>query len=292
MSGRKRNSSPKKTNLSKRPRVQRSPQPGPSTRRNETGSPPPPVVRTGKRKYRPSHPVDQEAAPELAIQQAGPKRLRIAPRSPTPEPEVQPEPETPPPVDEPPDEIEWPDPELSEEEDGYVTPPRRRTGPDPDAPRNPLRDELPLEDLEMRDEDINHFIEQTENEETMVNNRYRIVKYKASMNIINVRESRNPSGLLRKIFEEFSERAIDVASRFLTPFRLGVTVNNENLDWPIYLPPRTIRSGMNTAVNILKEFKKANQSARNGSLLDATSTIEITISGMDEGRGQKKRENM
>ena len=151
---------------------------------------------------------------------------------------------------------------------------------------SPTRDELPLDNLEFEDRNLEHFLEYVDGAEALINGRYRFLKFKSKFIIKNIRDSNNPAGLLLKIFDNSIDTARALAKKKLNNAgRIGIVLTNPNLEKPLNRPIRSIASGMNRGINVLREFKKANQSAKNGSLLDAPTTMEIMVIANDEGRG-------
>ena len=152
---------------------------------------------------------------------------------------------------------------------------------------------IPLDNLNLEDDNLEHFYERIDVDDAYVNENFRYMKYKNNFMIKNIRDSKNPTGLLLHFFDKSISTAISVSKQFLKkPGRIGIILRSPNLEREINRPFRTIRSGMNRAIYVLHEFKKVNQSSKNGSLLDAPIRMEIVIKSDEQGRGRISKEKM
>lgn len=158
-------------------------------------------------------------------------------------------------------------------------------------PFGQVRDPLDLTDLTLRDTDLNRFFN-TLKDVAVVNQVYDVLKYETAFQIKNIRNSKNPAGLLLYFFDESIQVAINAAVKYLkTPKLIAIKLYNKNLADDIIRPFREIENDINNGLNLLREFAKANQSARHGSLLDADTILTIIIKSENQGRGLKKLSN-
>jgi len=159
------------------------------------------------------------------------------------------------------------------------------------SPVGRVRDPIDLSDLTLRDHNVNYFY-QNLRDTAEINQHYNLMKYDTCFVIKHMNESKNATGLLLVFFEGAIANALNLARLKLNnPQKIGMIIYNPNLEQPIVIPHKEIDLGVNTALSILREFAIANQSAKHGSLLDAETTIEIEIKGVDRGRGCKKLAN-
>lgn len=154
--------------------------------------------------------------------------------------------------------------------------------------RLPLRDRLDLSDTTLRDENPMDFFDILYRE-AQIFKKYQFLRCKTNFNIKNVSESKNPAGLLLHLFEKSYDLAIREGKKhFGNVTKIGVELTNPNLDYPVYLPFRSIAA--NSPMNLLREFSKIQQSASNGSLLDATSSLAITVVSAESARGRARKQ--
>lgn len=150
-------------------------------------------------------------------------------------------------------------------------------------------EELPLDNLELEDDNLDHFKEEIE-AHADVNRAYGLMKFKNEVILKNIRDSKNPSGLMLHLFDSAIQRAMNIGRKYLRsePAMIGMTITHQNIERPIWRPLRRISEAQNTAISLLREFKKVNQSGKNGSMLDAPIRMEVVIAAEAVGRGGKR----
>lgn len=156
----------------------------------------------------------------------------------------------------------------------------------------PVRDPLDLSDLTLRDRNVDHFYLNLK-DEAIINENYQLLTYNTEFHIQNIKDSKNPAGLLYTFFDETIKIALNLAKEKMKgPFSISILLHNSNLEKDIGRPFRTVESDLNNAMTLLREFAKAQQSARYGSLLEVQTRLKIIVKGTIEGKGCQNLSNM
>lgn len=156
----------------------------------------------------------------------------------------------------------------------------------------PIRSPLDLSNKTMLDPDPSKFFSNIRDTARLIPS-IELLEYECAFDINDVSESLNANGLLLFWFTEVIQVAINEARRRLkNAIEISLVLNNDHLEVPIYRPFREITSGMNDASSLLREFSKAHQSAKKGSLLDVKTTLKVLIRGNSSGTGNKKISKM